>query len=296
MSSLYALVDYSDSSTSSYTPSSAPSISAPVAKSTARASKPSSSGQNTASGMFEFNSYYRSVKVVDGEDTAKVAMTGINSRLRPISQAYLDLSYYGAKSDSTLLATSSKNQKGNPVAKLGINWFDVGSGMDRATVDFYGGMMLGQKGSDFAATRDDKIFGIETAKSLGSLVVGLGYELRFTGAPKNEEEMDIGNIQTLNAMLGMMVSHDISFQVDARYVNVGQSGDELRMQRLAQKVSFGAISPSLNLGVTPLVELSLGADFRTKRAENESGIYQAKLWDMSYALGNSIHFGLNIRI
>lgn len=290
----FALVDYSEAETS-----------APTRKKTNRikinkrpgnsiqASRPSPSrgGGGATWGDFSIGTSYQSSNVEIGEKAGKVNAWHFEGRFQTNYGFYLSANHYIASSDSSDLADTSEMQQGNPVAKIGFNWLQFGGGADAGTIDIIAGASVGQSNSDFATSRTDKIFGLETTKKIASMVLGIGYEYRMTGAA-GEEELSVGNIQQIYAVLGWMATPDIRFSLEAGTYKIGLGEGAYSLE---EKTSFGYVSPQLHLGISPLVSLDLGAIFRTKRLGNDS-LVDARLYDLKGAYGSSILAGLSIAL
>lgn len=258
-----------------------------------RASVPrSSSGGGTSWGDFSVGTSYHSNNVEIGERSGKVDSWHFDGHFQTNYGFYLTASHYLAGSESSDLAEESGMQQGNPKAMIGFNWLRLGGGSEAATVDILAGASIGQSGSDFATSRTDKIFGVETTKKFASMVLGLGYEYRITGAASGTEELNIGNIQKLYAVLGWMATPDIRFSFEAGTYKIGMGeGDYF----LEEKTSFGYAAPKVHLGISPMISLDLGAIFRTKRLGDDS-LIDARLYDLKGAYGSSILAGLTVAL
>lgn len=285
----FALVDYTETSETPPAPirkltPSGQTVSAPV-KNTIR--------QNSApSGMFELSARYGSIDAEVGERSGKLNVTSFDAHFETSYNIWLDASWSMASFDAHSNIATGSSQKGNPKLLLGVTWLEFGGGAERATIDFVAGANLGQKNSVFATSRTDKIVGVETSKRFDSFVFGLGYRVWLTSAPKTSEEIEIGNVQRLSASLGWMVSPDIRFALEAATVKVGNSKTP---GALAEPVSFGTIAPTLQLSLSPMVALELGAVFRSKRLKDES-LLGARLWNLPGSYGNSLFAGLGISL
>ena len=258
-----------------------------------RSSAPKSGGGDGMSmGEFTIGTGYSSQSVEVGKRAGKVTGWHFEGHFQTNYGFYLTASHYMAGSDSSDLAESSDMQQGNPVAKIGFNWLRFGSGAEAGTIDILAGASFGQSSSDFASSRTDKIFGIETTKKIASLVLGLGYEYRITGSPSGSEELNIGNIQNIYAVLGWTATPDIRFSFEAGTHSIGQADGEYSLD---EKTSFGYAAPTVHLALSPVVSLDLGAIFRTKRLGNDD-LIDANLYDLKGAYGSSILAGLSIGI
>jgi len=65
---------------------------------------------------------------------------------------------------------------------------------------------------------------------------------------------------------------------------------------LIEKVSWSTLSPKLNLGLAPAINLELGARFRMKKPKAESELLQARVFDLHGSNANSLFAGLNFTI
>ena len=77
-------------------------------------------------------------------------------------------------------------------------------------------------------------------------------------------------------------------------VSVAQGDSTNGQKSVSEKSSFSYLEPKLALTISPMVQLELGGNFRTKKLKNTDDILGARLWDMKAAYGNSIFTGLNI--
>lgn len=289
-----ALVDYTDND--SYVPknSGARSVKdnpAPSIKPQARSvAKKSYSGPRHYRLSSEITYGSQDIKLNDTNGKADVVK--FSSHFSTDYNIFLDASYYQMSSSSNQLAGNQDSgmQKGNPELKIGFNWLEIGRANDAVTVDIYGGYTFGQKNSFFATSRDDQIIGVTTAKRFFQFVVGLGYELRMTGTP-NDQELDIGNISTIEANLGWMVSNDIRFVLNAKSYRVNRSDEDNRFG-LTQDLSFSTLSPKAVLSISPHINLSLSAQFQTRRLKARESL-NANLWMLDAPYGTSLMAGLS---
>lgn len=292
-SQAFALVDYSE-----------PTAQAPAKKRPSRikinkrpgnsmkASRPSSnSSAGSSIGEFSLGTSYQSSNIEIGEKVGKVNAWHFDGRFQTNYGFYLSASHYVGSSDSLDLTEESEIQQGNPVAKIGFNWLQFGGGADAGTIDIIAGASFGQSNSDFASSRTDKIFGVETTKKIASMVLGLGYEYRITGSA-GEEEMNIGNIQQMYVVLGWMATPDIRFSLEAGTYKIGLGEGTYFLD---EKTSFGYASPQVHLAISPFVSLDLGAIFRTKRLGNDE-LINARLYDLKGAYGSSLLAGLTMAL
>jgi hypothetical protein len=298
--SAHALVDYSEYAESVSSASAAPSRSAAPAPSAGPVNRSagvmSSSGPSyRPSGMFRFNSSYETLTVETTKGDSKVNFYNFDGHVDLPYELYIDMSYYMARAGDYKMTETTSTQNGNIQAKLGVRWLEFGSGHNRSAVDFLVGGVFAEK-SDFATSRSDKIFALETTKILGVLGLGLGYEVRLTGTPDKDTEVDVGTIQKMSAMVAMQLTGDIRLSVEGNYYNIGMGEPNGDRPYLSKKVSFGVLNPNLNLSISPMVDLSLGGSFRSKRATNQEELADAGLWYQRGIFGNSVHAGLNINL
>ena len=291
---LYALVDYSQSS-------SAPAPAAPMMKSEGSASskganvKKLSAGPSGVGAGISFDSYYESQKVQGKEQTGNINIIGFNSLIQTPYPVYLDLSYWQGNSDAPFISNDSSDQKGNPQVKVGFNWLSFGDKASSATVDLIAGYKMAASNSTIASSRSDKIVGVQTTKVISEVALGLGYEYYLTGTPSQEEEMDIGNIGKFTAALMWRVSPDIKMGVEAVNYTI-KASDAERDPKLKNDLSFSYLSPQLALGLSPFVGLELGAKFRVKKIPNAYEYTDTKIYDLRGAFGNSLFAKLNLSI
>lgn len=286
----FALVDYSEMVEA---PASTPTQVKRIAPPSSSVASSSSVKRNSGpSGFFELSAKYGVMNAQLGDKSGKVNVTRFDGHFETPYNIWLDGSWSMGSFDSSSQLGEGSSQNGNPQVILGVNWLDYGGAGDRASVDFVGGVNISQKDSDFAASRTDKIVGVETAKRFSSFVFGLGYRLWMTGNASNSEELQIGNIQRLSASLGWMVSPDIRFALEGATVSV-EAGDS--NAGLQEKISFGTVSPSMQLALSPSVSLDMGAVFRSKRLKDET-LLNARLWNLPGSYGNSIFAGLSLSL
>lgn len=229
--------------------------------------------------------------------TSKVSMYSINGRFQTPYNIFLDASYWSAGTDNSALSSKNKQQWGNPTFKLGFNWLTFGAAQDMATIDFYAGAMLpGQKNSDFASSRLDKLLGVEVTKRFYDFALQLGYEMRLVGSPKVEKETPVGNIQKMSAALGWRVSSDIRFGLEAVMYKVGSNSLERPNAALSKDLQFAYVSPKVSLGLASFVDLELGALYQTRKVEIKDDLVEARLWDLKGLYGNSLFASLSFSL
>lgn len=285
-----ALVDYTETETFEPQSSGASAVSkkAPVSRSTTRPKR-----QTRGRGLgLQLNSgiSYGSQDVEVGDQSGKVDSLGFEAQIQTRYNVFLAASYSQYKSsDEDFVENSTSYQKGNPELIIGFNWLQFGKPQDLATIDLYGGLVFGQSGSEFATTRSDQVVGVSTAKRFHELALGLGYEMRLTGDAE-AGELQVGNISKLSASLGWVVSNDIRFLVEGHSYTVASSEEGLQ-----EDTKFSVLKPQLQLKLSPLIDLSLGATLRTRRIK-EGTLTAARLWNLEGAYGSGLFAGLSINI
>ena len=183
---------------------------------------------------------------------------------------------------------------GNPQLLVGVNWLRFGKATDLVTVDFYGGLSLGQSDSAFASSRTDKFFGFQTNKRFYRMIFGIGFEQYLSGA-SHMREKEIGNIRKFATSLSWIVSADILFSLEAGTTGISPSESYHRRWGLDEKVSWGYLSPLMKLNFSPAMALSLKANFRVKKVPPEE-LWGAKLWNFKGVYGNSLGAALALNI
>ena len=292
-----ALVDYTEEEnfkplSSGATSASRPKRAAPKRTSSANISK----GSSTPTRYHFSSSITYGSQDVDLEGaTGKMETMEIEAMLQTSYNIFAQARYFQASSsDRDLVTESTSFQRGNPDIILGFNWLQFGGSSDRATIDIYGGLRLGQDDSDFASSRTDRIIGVTTAKRFEDFAIGLGYEVQLTGAGQ-DSEMNIGNISKISASLGWVVSRDIRFLIEGYTYQVSAGDSEASPISLKEDIKFSTLNPQLQLKLSPMIDLSLGASFRTRRLK-DSNLTKAKLWALEGAYGHSLFAGLSVSI
>lgn len=289
VSNSFALIDYSDEDESS----------GPVKKSVKKISKSSSPSNGQGGGLIELAMKYDSTNVTtqDGRsgtiDTAKTRLF-----MQTPHSLFMDLSYWQAGSND--LYSTSSYQKGNPVGIIGFNWFKFGQGSEAARVDLYAGYSMKATNSLFGSSRNDMIYGVHSSKRILDFALAFGGEYRNVGTVNDTKEMQIGDITRLHASLGWVATQDIRFSVETNMYTVKAATSSKDVYHLSNNLNFATISPKLLLGLTPNVELEMGASFQTRKAqvsdkENEN-MLDARLNDLQGAYGSSLFAGLNISV
>jgi hypothetical protein len=292
----FALVDYTEQEDFTPQKSGASSVSkkAPVSRSVTKPKRSSSAGEGLNLGINMGVSYGTQDVELNGQ-SGKVDTMAIEAHLQTRYNIFLALSHYQAKSsDSGLVEDSTSFQQGNSEIMLGFNWLQFGKSSELVTVDLYGGVSLGRANSDFATERTDRVVGVSTAKRFYNFALGLGYEYRMTGNGA-ADEMAIGNIGKLQASLGWVVSSDIRFLIEGSTYSMASSDDPGASIRLEEDLDFSTITPQLQLKLSPLVDMTLGARFRTRRIKSAQ-LTAARLWSLEGAYGNSVFAGLSVNI
>ena len=294
----FSLVDYTDDDQRSFKPRKARAA-APARKSVKSVAAPQARSKGSSSSvlsMMDFSTEYKSTGLDLNTGRATVSTLAFNGHIKTPYNLFIDFSYGMHSSDNDYLAHTGQYQSGNPEISIGLNWLTFGSRADLTTIDFIAGYRFAEEDSSFATSRDDKIIALETTKRFHSFVLGLGYKVDLTGAPSIESEQDIGNISRVYAKLGLEVSADIKFLVEAQKVTISENSISTHSLALQEDKSFGIISPSLILGLTPMINMRLGGVFRTKRLENIDALTSARLYTVDGIYGNSLVAGLNINL
>ncbi len=258
--------------------------------------KTNSRSDYSPSGMFDMSFTYGTIDVSTLSSAAKVNVAEVKGHFNTGSSIYLDFKYWMANTDSAQLAKTSDAQGGNPEILLGINWLSFGQERDQTNINLFFGARLKASKSDLGSTRTDKVIGVSTIKRLNQFALGIAYRLDMSGTPENEFELNIGNRQKLSANLGWKVSHDIQFEIEAAIYKINRSNSVIKPNVLEEDDSYGAISPSLGLRLSPMVTLNLGATFISSRLKNKNRLLGARLWDTPGIYGNSINSSLSISI
>ncbi len=276
----HALMDYSE-------PVNVPEDRTPKNQSSTKMTKTPSSGSGRSLSWkadLSLTTNYESLEI----NGNKYGVMNFGTHIQTPMNIYFDASYWQANGDEG-------SSSGNPKLILGFNWLRFGSAGDEARLDLYGGAKLSSS-SKLGSSRTDKIVGIETTKRFGTFGLGIGYDMTLTGKPKKTDEHAIGNIGRLAVSGGWMVSNDIQFELEAENFSINEAKDSNRAARLKEKVSFSTLSPKVNLGLAPAVNLELGARFRMKKAKSEADLMSAKVFDLHGVHSNSLFAGLNLTI
>ncbi len=296
----YALVDYSDTESSSGTTTrkAAPArAAAPIIQRSAP-TKSTGSGSSIFGGDFELETLYEHQSLAATEASGSFQKLSLAGHFQTQYNLYMDFSYWAATSElrnSEGADESLENEKGRFKFILGFNWLRFGKAQEMATVDIYGGGYFKGSGG-VASTRTDKVVGIETSKRFYNFALALGYEYHLTGTPTAETESSIGNIGILKTSLGWMVSNDISFTLEGGMVSIDKDENTDRANRIEEETKFSYVKPSVILGLSPSVGLEMGGVFRTRRAHNTDSLVSARLWNIPGAYGNSLFAGLKLSI
>jgi hypothetical protein len=253
-----------------------------------RKNSPSTSSFAISTGYTQNNIHIES-------ETYDVSGLNIHGHFDTAYSLFLDVNHTLLSSDNRALAQTSGYQQGNPLVLVGFNWWREGGVENLATFDIYAGGKFAQK-NDLASTQTAKIFGVETSKRFSMLALTLNYELRLNGTPAAEAEMGSGNMQKVAAALGWVVSQDIRFSFEANQYNISPSSETNRINKLQDKLTFGTLTPKLQLGVANSFEIEFGAIFRTKKIPDQKEYLALRLWDIPGAYGNALFAGLNLGI
>jgi len=288
ISSVNALVDYSDNSSSErfskrikpkekIITRSAPRNTSSKLSTSRRSASPSLTGISFSSSVDTLTiGSYQNYK------ESKVSKISFSLDVQTPYNIYLSTKYFLASSANQNLANTSDYQAGNAEFILGFNWLKFGGEYDQGLLNIYGGASVGQKNSDFAHSRTNQIYGIETVKRFLSFALGLGYELRISG--KSTSESSTGNIGKLYGSVGWEVSNDIKMAVEAATVNIGEGkGNGIN----SNSINYSYFVPKIQLGLSPRVSLDLVALFVINKSVMSDSI-SAKLWDQEGIFGNSL--------
>lgn len=287
---LYALVDYSEPSDNETSAPSVQSKSAPVKSNQSQARATRSS---TGPKYIEFKSSFFSH---DSAVTAKkVDALSLEAKFETNYDLFLNLEHTFYSGRNNLQNKSVSNESGNTLILLGVHWLEFGQASNALNFDIYAGARLKSKG-EFASTRNDKIVGVETAKRFFNTAFSLGYEYTMTGTAEDKMETDVGNISTLFAKLGILVSHDIKFILSAKNVAIASSDNDTSASYLQKTIKYAYLKPELVLNLSDSVGLTLGGVFRTRRPNTTELSSDLRLWSLNGLYGNSIFAGLDFSI
>lgn len=254
-------------------------------------------GRGTSNASFDFGTSYEMVSVSDHLGGGKAGISKVDGRFQTEHNLFFDFNYWMANTSSSQLSQESGYEKGNATLLFGFNWLKFGAPEEMVNVDLYLGGMLPQNDSHFASTRTDKILGVETSKRFLDVALGFGYEYRITDTPNDASEVAIGNMQKMNAGIGWQATGDIRFLLEASRVDINAYGDKnSRRNSLREKISYGQISPSLELGIAKFLKFSMGARFQTQKMKTGPDVMNAKLWSNDGAYGSSFFVGLGVGI
>lgn len=280
----FALVDYSETAGQSEDKNVMNAKSGKPLSISSLSSSSSSSRSLTWRADYSLTTNYESMEI-NGE---KFGVINAAFHLQTPFNVYIDSSYWSAAGDTS-------SHRGNPKVILGFNWLKFGTPSEEARLNLFGGIKLAST-SELASGRNDKIIGAETIKRFGPFGLGLGYDLTMVGNSKKVSEKAIGNIGRILISSGWIVSNDIQFELDIENYSIAAYSKDLKANKLNQKVTFSTLSPKLNLGLAPAVNLELGARFRIKKASEEANLLSAKVFDLHGANANSMFAGLNLSI
>lgn len=297
LSPAQALVDYTETTPSQprvkrNSPAPARRI-APKVNTSTQAQSSSSNGASL--GLFNIQSMYHSMKVEGESGQSDIQKMKLHALFQTHYNLFVDADYDFYQSSDEEVGTSGDWQAGRGKALLGFNWLQFGSVADLATIDLIGGIRSSSS-SDLASSRLDKIVGVETTKRFYQFAVGFGYELWLTGTPDSEEEMKIGNVSLLKASLGWVVSRDIRFSLEGATVSISKASDSDEGLKLDKDIKYSYVSPMLSLGLSPFVNVNMGATFRTRRAKDVQRLVPAKLWELPGLYGNTLFAGIEFSI
>ncbi len=298
----FALIDYSDSASSSGNSNGAIKMNAP--RQIPTISQINSGSAEVARGDrllqgFSLSAKYDALKLDAGTKKGAVNILTFDGHVETPANIFLDLSYSGISSKLISIAPQESSfQSANISILLGLNWLKFGSVTDLAMLNLVGGVNFAPSQSDFSSSRIDKIVAVQTSKRFNTFIIDLGYELTLSGEVDNNQEVDIGNIQKFYSKLGWVVSPDIAFQLEGATVTIKNSDNFTRdiSRRLMTEVDFGYLSPKLNLGLGKMVELELGAIFRMTKAQKLEQLVDARLWNTKGLYGDVLYSALILSI
>lgn len=289
----HALVEYGEAS--SFTPPPTKAASASQATNTSvRKTSPSKTIRST--GFFDLTTGFRTFDVSSQYGEGSVSQYYFEGHFQTPFNFFVDFNHWMGSTDDQNISSKESTQQGNPEVKLGFNWLRFGKASEMSTINIIAGYSPGNDSSDLAASRDDQFYGVETTKRFHDFVLGIAYHYKITGNPDREDELSIGNIQSIVASLGWKATPDIGFAVEAATSKINRGEDEQRILNLDEEISYGYVSPKLMLGISPLIQLEMGALFRTKRAEINEEILKARLWNLKGLYGNNLFASMNISI
>ena len=237
-----------------------------------------------------------SIESVDVESFSKndnASFYKMNLYYRPQSDLYLKLGYYFGFADSLNLY-ENQSRKGNLDFRLVANWLSWSNGSYNSKLDFFAGVSLKERSSNFGSSRTDKVVGFETSRNFSNLIFSLGHEYHMTGKPKNQDELAVGDIRKYYGILGWKVTPDINFAIEAVHYEIAPTskGDD----SLKNKVSSGHLSPWLFLNLSKKFDFILGAVFRTNKIRQKDKLRRARLWSYQGLYGNSVFTKINLNI
>lgn len=271
---------------------------APTSTSSARTSK------NSGPTFLSILTKYDSLNVKDNaSDThGKMSVVSGEVRIQTPLNIFLTASYWQANTQDTEISQSSVYQKGNPKVVAGFNWFSFGDASNATKADIYGGASFAASNSLIGHSRNDKLLGIQTTKRFYDVALLIGGEFVSTGKVHNNDDMNIGNIMQFTAAIGWVVSRDIKFSLEGHTTKVASARQDVVGKKLRNDFSFASVTPSLILNIMPSIELELGANIQTKKAQlvrseiEEQNLLDTKLLDYKGCYGNSIFAGLNFSV
>lgn len=285
-----ALVDYTENSFRPRArPANRPKFKRPKINQVAKTMQKRRASNGKNSNSIDVGAGIQSVDVAVNSLENKATFYKFSTYLQTNYNIYLDASYWYASADGEGITNTSKTYSGNPLVKVGFNWLKLGNSADMTLINFFGGALVkGTRKSPFASSRTDKIVGIETSKRFNRFVIALGYQLSFTGVPDLENEVDIGDIHTLKALLGWQATQDISFVVEGNLYKIKAASNVEEGSILDENVSLGYVSPKLMLSLSRYFDLELGGLFRTRKVNIDEQMVDARLWNYEGIYGNSI--------
>lgn len=288
----YSLVDYTSSSINQFQPEGNTNIQKVVRK-----PKPKTRRITSGRKWLSLTPYYESLNVKTAQE-GQINFTGLQLALDTGYGITLKNKYYQASSSAEEISETSSSQAGNFEFLVGFNWLSIGQRDSGANFDVVAGGRLKNNGSDFASSRNDKIIGLETSKSIDRFVLGLGALYTLTGDPSESSEMAIGNITTFTSALGWFATPDIRFSLEGKVYKISAESNESLDNRLSEEIRFSSVSPKLYLSLSPNIQMIMGATFQTRQLsrQDKTRYLDAKLFALNGAYGNTLFSSLSFSL
>jgi hypothetical protein len=297
----YALVDYGsfDGSTSV---NSAPSTMKPRRKITRSSkgkgaiSKAKSSVKNSIRNMFKVNTKFENLGILGTkEDT--IDILSMSAMLNTPYGVYFNFSYWeGSASYNKFLDEGFF--EGNINIASGLNWFQVGQGMDKTRLDIYAGVSFPAEIGEIGRTSMDKYIGIQTIKKIFDFYLNIDLQAKLHGSPEDKTEPELGTAFMVSPELAFVATSDIRFALKATIVNIQAYNNDDEVKTLSENASFSYISPRLDLLLSPYFNIELGGHIRMKELSKErvDELKSAKLFEFKGLYGNAFFASVNLSI